>query len=143
MTNPDLRLYQGDDEALPPKPDSTLGHDASPTERPVQPTAIHDERETPVGQTDIAPIDVPDDDPPRLLSDADIRRLEKELDRVSGTAEAKTVSVSVKTLMPLLMEAAENGRSWLHDFADDPVRIDADLYDVLLAYQQLSRRRAS
>src|SRR6056297_1179989 len=70
-------------------------------------------------------------------------RLERELDRLTGTAKAKSVSISVRTLIPLLIEAAENDRTWLQDFADDPVRIDADLYDVLLAYQQLQQRRAA
>jgi len=70
-------------------------------------------------------------------------RQQRELARLSGTAEPKTVSVSVRSIVPLLMEAAENDRTWLQDFADDPVRIDADLYDVLLAYQQLTQNRAA
>jgi hypothetical protein len=28
-------------------------------------------------------------------------------------------------------------RAWLNDFAEDPVVITADLYEVLLAYQEL------
>lgn len=67
----------------------------------------------------------------------------RELDRLAGTARPKTVSVSAGDLIPLLMDAAENDRTWLRDFADDPVRIDVDLYDVLLAYQQLSNQRAA
>ncbi|MEM9644161.1 MAG: hypothetical protein AAF989_04125 [Planctomycetota bacterium] len=70
------------------------------------------------------------------------KRTERELDRIAGAADAKTVSLSVRSLVPLLMEAAECDRTWLQDFAEDPVRIDADLYDVLLAYQQLSQQRA-
>ena len=70
-------------------------------------------------------------------------RTRRELDRVSGTAKAKTVSVSVRSLIPLLVDAAERDRTWLRDFADDPVRIDVDLYDVLLAYQKLSQTKAA
>lgn len=63
-------------------------------------------------------------------------RRERELDRLAGAAAAKTVSVSLVKIVPLLIDAANNDRAWLSDFADDTVRIDADLYDVLLAYQQ-------
>ncbi len=70
-------------------------------------------------------------------------RQQRELDRMSGTADAKTVSVSVRSLVPLLMDAAERDRTWLRDFADDSVRIDVDLYDVLLAYQKLSQSKAA
>ncbi len=58
-----------------------------------------------------------------------------ELDRLSGTAAPKTVTLPVGKLVPLLLDAAKNKRAWLSDFAEDNVRIDADLYDVLLAYQ--------
>lgn len=66
-----------------------------------------------------------------------------ELDRIAGAADPKTVNLSVRSLVPLLIDAAENDRTWLQDFADDAVRIDADLYDVLLAYQQVSQDRAA
>lgn len=70
-------------------------------------------------------------------------RSERELDRITGTAEPKFVSISLGKIVPLLIDAAEGDRAWLADFADDSVRIDADLYDVLLAYQQLRRRTAA
>ena len=63
-------------------------------------------------------------------------RRERELDRIAGAAEPKTVSVSLVKIVPLLIDAVSSDRAWLHDFSDDTVRIDADLYDVLLAYQQ-------
>lgn len=69
-------------------------------------------------------------------------RTERELDRISGTADPKTVSLPLGKLVPLLIDAVEQERAWLNDFAEDPVRIDADLYDVLLAYQQLRERAA-
>lgn len=70
-------------------------------------------------------------------------RRESELDRISGTANPKTVAVSLGKIVPLLMDAVSNDRAWLTDFADDTIRIDADLYDVLLAYQQIQTRSAA
>ena len=46
-------------------------------------------------------------------------------------------------IVPLLMDAVSNDRAWLNDFAEDTIRIDADLYDVLLAYQQIQTRDAA
>ena len=69
-------------------------------------------------------------------------RRERELDRIAGAAEPKTVAVPFGKVVPLLMDAVANDRGWLNDFADDTVRIDADLYDVLLAYQQIQARAA-
>ena len=69
-------------------------------------------------------------------------RRERELDRITGTAEPKTVAVPLGKVVPLLMDAVSNDRAWLSDFAEDTVRIDADLYDVLLAYQQIQSRAA-
>jgi len=64
-------------------------------------------------------------------------RQEAELNRVTGVAEPKSVAVPLAQITRLLMDAAENNRAWLNDFADDLIRIDSDLYDVLLAYQSL------
>ncbi len=74
----------------------------------------------------------------RLFSPAnsDTRR-ERELDRITGSAEPKTVSVPLGMMVPLLIDAAKADRVWLTDFADDTVRIDADLYEVLLAYGRM------
>jgi hypothetical protein len=41
----------------------------------------------------------------------------------------------VGDVLPLLAEAHASRRTWLSDFADDPITISADLYEVLLAYQ--------
>jgi hypothetical protein len=70
-------------------------------------------------------------------------RRERELDRITGTAKPKTVSVPLGRIVPLLIDAVENDRAWLNDFADDAVQINSDLYDVLLAYQQLRDRAAA
>ena len=69
-------------------------------------------------------------------------RRERELDRIAGAADPKTVAVPLGKIVPLLMDAVENDRAWLSDFSDDTVRIDADLYEVLLAYQQIQNRAA-
>tara|TARA_R110002049_G_scaffold4601_6_gene32897 strand:- start:106366 stop:106773 length:408 start_codon:yes stop_codon:yes gene_type:complete len=70
-------------------------------------------------------------------------RQERELDRISGIAQPKTVTLTVGQIVPLLLDAMENDRTWLSDFADDSVRIDSDLYDVLLAYQRIIDRKAA
>ena len=75
-------------------------------------------------------------------STTDSRR-ERELDRITGTADAKTVSVPLGKIVPLLIDAVESDRAWLSDFSDDLVRIDSDLYDVLLAYSDISKRAAA
>jgi hypothetical protein len=63
---------------------------------------------------------------------------EIEMDRITGLAKPKTVSVPLALMTRLLIEASESNRTWLRDFKDDLVRIDSDLYEVLLAYQDLS-----
>ncbi|TWU47295.1 hypothetical protein Poly51_50940 [Rubripirellula tenax] len=70
-------------------------------------------------------------------------RRERELDRITGSADAKTVAIPLGKMVPLLMDAVRNDRAWLRDFADDTVRIDADLYGVLLAYSQLRQTAAA
>lgn len=72
-----------------------------------------------------------------------IDRQQRELDRLAGVSNPKTVSLTVGQIVPLLMDAMESNRAWLQDFADDTVRIDSDLYDVLLAYQQIIDRKAA
>ncbi|EGF23921.1 MULTISPECIES: hypothetical protein [Rhodopirellula] len=64
-------------------------------------------------------------------------RREMELDRMAGLGTSKTVSLPLSQVARLLIDAAQSNRTWLMDFADDVVRIDSDLYEVLLAYQEL------
>jgi hypothetical protein len=77
--------------------------------------------------------------PLRVFPAVTTNRRERELDRIAGLADPKTVAVPLGKIVPLLIDAASSDRAWLTDFADDTIRIDADLYDVLLAYQQLRR----
>jgi hypothetical protein len=52
---------------------------------------------------------------------------------------ACNVSVRVSDVLPALQQAASDRLAWIKDFADDPVMITRDLYDVLLTYQRLKR----
>jgi hypothetical protein len=70
-------------------------------------------------------------------------RRERELDRISGTAEARTMSVAFGAFVNFLSHAIRDDAAWLDDFADDTVQIDADLHDVLMTYQQLRQRKAA
>ena len=58
-------------------------------------------------------------------------------------ASEPSVSLSVAELVPLLVDAFQTDRTWLRDFGGDGVRVSADLYEVLLAYQQLRRCEAA
>ena len=70
-------------------------------------------------------------------------RQQRERDRITGTADPKTVSVPLGKIVPLLIDAAQSERAWLNDFSEDLVKIDADLYDVLLAYGDMTKRAAA
>jgi hypothetical protein len=60
--------------------------------------------------------------------------------RVVGEAR---VAVSVGDLLPLLADAWEKKRAWLHDFSGDRVIVSQDLYEVLLAYKRLTHSKAA
>lgn len=78
-----------------------------------------------------------------VRDDTQADQRQRELDRIAGTAEARTVAVPLGKIVPLLIAAGKQQRAWLSDFADDLIRIDSDLYDVLLAYQEMQRRAAA
>jgi hypothetical protein len=61
-----------------------------------------------------------------------------------GPADAvnNRVTVPLNDVLPLLAEAYRNRRLWLSDFAADEIAISSDLYDVLLAYENLHRPSA-
>ncbi len=54
-----------------------------------------------------------------------------------------TINLTVSQLVPLLVDAYTTDRVWLNDFGDEPVRVTSDLYEILLAYQQLRRSDAA
>ena len=70
-------------------------------------------------------------------------RTKRELDRISGAASPKQMSIPLGQLVKLLLRAEENDHTWLRDFADDIVMIDADLHEVLIAFQNLPPGRAA
>jgi hypothetical protein len=49
------------------------------------------------------------------------------------------VTVRLGEVLPLLAEAVQTGRLWVQDFADEPITLSPDLYEVLLAYQELKQ----
>ncbi len=54
-----------------------------------------------------------------------------------------TVATRLADIVPLLVHASQTKRGWLNDFADDVVHVPQDLYEVLLAYQELVVRKAA
>ncbi len=60
-----------------------------------------------------------------------------------STDKPRRVEVSLADIAPVLADAINHQRGWLSDFSDDTVTIDADLYEVLLAYQQMRRLNAA
>ncbi|MGV3482995.1 MAG: hypothetical protein ACO1RT_01115 [Planctomycetaceae bacterium] len=81
--------------------------------------------------------------PPSSYAEQPHDKTAHELDRVAGLAAPKRVEVSLADIAPVIADAVASGRGWLADFADDTVQIDADLYEVLLAYQQMRRFNAA
>ena len=67
----------------------------------------------------------------------------EEMDRMTGDAASKRVNVALVDIAPVIADAVASGRGWLTDFADETIQIDADLYEVLLAYQQMRRLDAA
>lgn len=43
-------------------------------------------------------------------------------------------------LFPLLMDALQNDRGWLADFADEEIGVSSDLHDVVQAYRSFCRK---
>lgn len=75
----------------------------------------------------------------RLISDQDF--LDSNSVGLSAVADSK-VTVAVKDALPLLLHAYRSNRQWLQDFSDDTLDISSDLYEVLLAYQQMQQEAA-
>lgn len=47
------------------------------------------------------------------------------------------ITVALGDVLPLLADAVQMRRAWLQDFENEPVTLSADLYEVLMAYQDL------
>lgn len=50
------------------------------------------------------------------------------------TAKRHMVTVSLKDLAPLLVDAARTQRAWMNDFQEEEVTITEDLYEILQVY---------
>lgn len=50
------------------------------------------------------------------------------------TARRRLVTVALKDLAPLIVDAARTQRAWLKDFNDEEVTISEDLHEILQAY---------
>lgn len=55
------------------------------------------------------------------------------------TTAATGITVTLREISTVLAEAVASRRTWLQDFADDPIQIPNDLYDVLVAYRRLRK----
>lgn len=66
----------------------------------------------------------------------------KLYDPENRVAEAPHMKrVRLKQIISVLAEAAKSDRTWLSDFADDEIKISADLYEVLSLYRGSVRAR--
>lgn len=54
-------------------------------------------------------------------------------------APAPGMTVTLREISGVLADAVSARRTWLQDFADDPIQIPNDLYDVLVAYRRLRK----
>lgn len=55
----------------------------------------------------------------------------------SSTVAEPEVTIKLEELTRILADAIIWDRTWIQDFADDDVRISADLFEVLSAYAHL------
>jgi len=49
------------------------------------------------------------------------------------------ITLPLGEVLPLILDAVRNRRTWVDDFSDDRITISSDLYEVLLAYQHFRR----
>ncbi len=54
-----------------------------------------------------------------------------------GAQVQNQVTVTLGDVLPLLLDAIETKRIWLKDFEEDKITFSSDLYEVLLAYQNM------
>lgn len=55
------------------------------------------------------------------------------------SAPAAGITVTLREISGILAEAVNSRRTWVQDFADDPIQIPNDLYEVLVAYRRLGK----
>ena len=80
------------------------------------------------------------------MSSVPLRIYHGPQDNVAGVSTSdptrQTVNVTLGEVLPLLADAVEAKRTWLHDFETDEITISMDLYEVILAYQYYRRPTA-
>lgn len=70
-------------------------------------------------------------------------RTERELDLVTGLAAKRRVAVPLGKVAEILLEAAKDNRAWMEDFGEDLIEMDADLHEILMAYENMHTREAA
>jgi hypothetical protein len=63
---------------------------------------------------------------------------EENFEPIRQASQPCTISVRIRDVVPLLINAALTNRVWLDDFVDEPLEISEDLYEVLLAYGRIA-----
>jgi len=67
-------------------------------------------------------------------------RLKMFLGETSAEPQAATgITVTLGEISGNLAKAVNSRHTWLQDFAEDPIQIPHDLYDVLVAYRRLRK----
>lgn len=56
--------------------------------------------------------------------------------------DPKSVTVTLGEVLHLFADAVMSERTWVNDFADDPITLTEDLYEILFAYQHFRRPSA-
>ncbi len=58
------------------------------------------------------------------------------------TSSGEHVTVPLREILPILVDACLTRRAWVQDFQDEPVTLSADLYEVLQAYRFVRKASA-
>ena len=56
---------------------------------------------------------------------------------IYSPSEPETVTIRLSDMLPAIRQSAKSRLAWIEDFADDPVVITKDFYEVLLTYQRM------
>ncbi len=63
---------------------------------------------------------------------------ESNTDRAPQSRPNETVTIKLRDILPAVL-AISARQPWIEDFAEDPVVVTHDFYEVLLTYQSLRR----
>jgi hypothetical protein len=58
---------------------------------------------------------------------------------IYSPCEPETVTIRLSDMLAAMPTTASNRLAWVQDFADDPVVITKDFYEVLLTYQRMKK----